>query len=84
VLSIIGSIGKLVITAGGMGIAYLYRRRRSIHAFSLRLRKMGVSDDDAKFLTSGYKDMVSLPGLRQIMRSRKTRPLSSEQSQRGR
>jgi len=32
---------------------------------------MGVSDDEADLLTSGYKDMVSLPRLRQIMRSRK-------------
>jgi len=71
VLSIIGSIGKLVISASGMGIQYLYRRRRSVHTFSHRLRKMGVSDDEADLLTSGYKDMVSLPGLLAIMRSRK-------------
>ncbi len=41
-----------------------------MHTFSRRLGRMGLSGDEAKILTSSYKDMVSLPGLRQIVRNR--------------
>jgi len=29
-----------------------------------------MSDDEVGLLTNGYKDMISLPGLRQIIRHR--------------
>lgn len=52
-------------------IGYLYRRQRSVHRFSRTLRRMGMAKNEVTFLTSGYKDMVSLPGLRQLARRRK-------------
>ncbi len=68
ILAIIGSIGKLIVTAGGVGVSYLYRRRRSVRSFYRSLHRMGISGDEAKILTAGYRDMVSLPGLRQLAR----------------
>ena len=39
--------------------------------FSRTLRKMGISGNEAQILTCGYKDMVSMPGLRQLTHRRK-------------
>ena len=69
-LAITRSTGKLIATVGAMGIGYLYRRRRSIHVFARHLRRMGISENEAGILIRGYRDMVSLPSLRQLARSR--------------
>ena len=69
-LAITRSTGKLIATVGAMGIGYLYRRRRSVHRFSRTLRQMGMAENEITFLTSGYRDMVSLPSFRQLARSR--------------
>jgi len=58
------------VAAGVAAIGYLYRRRTSVRRFAYRLRRMGISSDEADVLTHAYKDMVSLPGLRQLMRHR--------------
>lgn len=63
ILAIAASIGKLILAAGGVGISYLYHRRRSTRRFSRALRRMGISSDEADILTRGYRDMVSLPRL---------------------
>jgi len=71
VLAIAASIGRLIATAGGIGISYLYHRRRSTRRFSRALRSMGISIDEVDILTRGYRDMVSLPRLRQFTHHRK-------------
>ncbi|MEA3239524.1 MAG: hypothetical protein U9Q94_07080 [Candidatus Bipolaricaulota bacterium] len=70
-MAITRSIGKLVVAGGKMGIGYLFRRRRSVRVFARRLQRIGISGDEAKILVHGYKDMISLPGLRQLVRHRK-------------